>query len=82
LRDPSYGQTLGALPELRRVKFSEIELWIREDIDGVDREVLRRIIRKKFARLFGLWIRTLPMYKAAKVVKNALKDTSVRMSLP
>jgi hypothetical protein len=81
LGDSNYGGTLQALPELRRVKLSEIELWIREDIDGVDREVLRRIIRKKFALLFGFWIRTLPMYRAAEVVKAALQDPSVRTSI-
>jgi len=78
--DPEFGATVHMLPELCGVRFSDVEQWIREYVEDVDHEVLRRLIRAHFSRMLGFGERTLSMYQAAQVVKAALNDPSVRMS--
>jgi hypothetical protein len=62
------------LTEMRRVRFDDVEKWIRDYVDDVDHEQLRRMVRKAFMNRFGFWQRTLSMYRAAEVVKIALMN--------
>jgi hypothetical protein len=68
------------LPELESVRFDDVEQWIREYVENVDREVFRRLVRQHFSYRFGFGQRKLSMYRAAAVVKAALIDPSVQMS--
>ena len=72
---------LHILPELGSVRFDDVEQWIREYGDNVDREVLRRQVRRHFAGTLGLGERRLSMYDAAEVVKAALSDPLVRVGV-
>jgi hypothetical protein len=70
-----------AMPDLHSVRFDDIEHWIREYVEDADREALRRLVRRHFSGLFGFGQRALSMYEAAKAVKAALQDPSVRTGL-
>ena len=79
--EAAFDITVQSLPELHSVRFDDIEQWIREYVEDVDREVLRRRLRQHFSRAFGWGERRLSMYDAAEVVKRALSDPSIRISL-
>jgi inactive STAND len=79
--DPDFGATVHPLPELGSVRFDDVEQWIREYVENVDREALRRLIRGHFSIIFGFGDRSLSMYRTAEIVKAALNDPSVRMGV-
>lgn len=74
-----FGAAVYALPELRTVRFADVEQWIREYVENVDREVLRRLLRQHFVRKLGWGERRLSMYEAAEAVKSALVNPTVRI---
>jgi hypothetical protein len=75
------GVAVHALPELHRVRFDDVEQWIREYAENVDPEVLRRRVRRHFSRALGFGERRLSMYDVAEIVKAALSDASVRIGV-
>jgi hypothetical protein len=82
LREAPPGTAVHALPELRNVRFEDVDQWIRELVDNVDREVLRRQLRRHFSRRFAFGRRRLSMYDTAAMLKTALSDPAVRVSAP
>jgi hypothetical protein len=79
--DPEFGTAVNILPELRRVSFDDVEQWIREYVENVDREALRYYIRQHFSRPLGFGQKKLSMYKTAKLVKAALRNPSMQASV-
>jgi hypothetical protein len=80
-RDAVIGPSVRALPELKSVRLQDVEHWITEYVENADREELRRIVRRRFSAAFGFGQRRMSMYRAALVVKAALSNPSVRMSV-
>jgi hypothetical protein len=78
--DREFDSVVYALPELGTVRYNDVEQWIKEYVEGVDREVLRRLLRKRFSGPFGLGERRLSMYRTADIMRAALSDPSVRVS--
>lgn len=80
--DARLNAVVQALPELKSVRFEDVDLWIREHAENVDREALRAHVRKQFSGFLSLGRRTLSMYKTAEVVKGALSNPEVRIATP
>jgi hypothetical protein len=78
-RDAEFGAMLHALPEMRRVRFGDVEQWISDYVEDVDPEALRRRVRKHFSKKLGFGERTLSMYATAEIVKLALNDPALRI---
>lgn len=79
--EPEFDGVLHILPELGTVRFDDVEQWIRDHVDNVDHEVLRRRMRGQFSGVLGLGQRRRSMYDAAEIVRTALSDPSVRLGM-
>ena len=75
--DAEIGLQLQILPELGRVRFEDVEQWIREHVDNVDREVLRHNVRRHFHAWLLPKRKQLSMYRTANVVKAELSRLKV-----
>ena len=54
MREPSFQSAVHVLPELRSVRYDDVDQWIREYVTDVDKEALRRRIAARFLTFFGL----------------------------
>jgi hypothetical protein len=77
--DGELGIGVHLLPELGSVRFEDVEQWIREHVDHVDREVLKRSVLRHFSGL--LTRKALSMYEAANAVKSELNHLQSRAGI-
>lgn len=71
--DADIGSIVKPLPEPQGVRFRDVEQWIREYVPkyfgGVDREVLRRMLRRQFSIILGFGERTRSMARTAAALR-------------
>jgi TIR domain/inactive STAND len=69
----SFKGNVHVLPELGNISYEDIERWVRDHAQYLDREVLSSRVRREFSSAFGRR-RRLPMSEIAAIVKAALAE--------
>jgi hypothetical protein len=70
--NPAYRGVAHVLRELASVRFEDVEHWIREHVETIDREDLRRRLARHFSGFLSSGRKQLPMYQAAAAMKAEL----------